>query len=68
MLMRLAFCFHNPNHAEALNRFMRRAKAVVDAAAKRRGHEGFTPENIVKKPRFIPAGLKRECVLGGWCE
>ena len=30
--------------------------------------EGFTPENIVKKPRFIPAGLKRECVLGGWCE
>ena len=29
--------------------------------------EGFTPENLARHAKSIPAGAPRECVMGGWC-
>ena len=29
--------------------------------------EGFTPENLARHAKSIPAGAPCECVMGGWC-
>ena len=29
--------------------------------------EGFTPENLAKRAKFVPANVPRECVMSGWC-